>query len=233
MKIRERIPGEGLVEDRGVHFRAAAHGPRVGVLAVQGDVLEHLRMLGDAGARAVPVTTVAGLEGLDGLLIPGGESTTIGKLLVIYELLEPLRARLRAGLPAFGTCAGAILLGRATLHDDGRVADQPLLGALDAVTRRNAFGRQVASFEADIDVRGLDAPMRAVFIRAPWFEEVGPQVEVLATVATPLGDKVVVVRAGGVLASAFHPELTGDGRLHELFVRSLASRAAVGAGEAS
>lgn len=223
-EVRGRIPGEGLVTGRGVHFEPAGGGPRVGVLGLQGDVLEHLRMLGAAGARASVVTSADDLDDLDGILLPGGESTTIGRLLGIYGLLEPLRARLREGLPAFGTCAGAVLLGQATLHHDGRPSDQPLLGALDATTRRNAFGRQVASFEAEIDVAGLDGPMRAVFIRAPWFEQVGPGVEVLARVGTPLGVRVVVARQAGVLASAFHPELTGDVRLHELFVSSLVAR---------
>jgi pyridoxal 5'-phosphate synthase pdxT subunit len=194
--------------------------PLVGVLALQGDVAEHLRMLEDVGARAVAVKRPVELEGLDGILIPGGESMTIGKLAALYGLLEPLRKRIAEGLPAFGTCAGAILLSRRALHHDGRPADQPLLGCLDAVVRRNAFGRQVDSFEADLDVHGLDGgPVHAVFIRAPWIEEAGPDVEVLARVETPLGDKVVVVRQGRVLASAFHPELSGEDRLHRMFLK--------------
>jgi pyridoxal 5'-phosphate synthase pdxT subunit len=223
MKARTRIPGEGLVIGRGVHAPAQGDGgPLVGVLALQGDVLEHLRMLGAAGARTREVKRPADLEGLDGLLIPGGESTTIGKLAGLYGLLEPLRERLRDGLPAFGTCAGAIVLGSSTMRFDGRPIEQPLLGAIDITTRRNAFGRQIASFEADLDVAGVDGgPMHAVFIRAPWIEEHGPGVEVLAAAATPLGDKVVVAREGDVLVSAFHPELTEDGRLHELFVSTL------------
>jgi pyridoxal 5'-phosphate synthase pdxT subunit len=222
---RERIPGEGLVAGRGPHHDAAedaedaAAGPLIGVLAVQGDVLEHLRMLRAAGARAVPVKRPEELEELDGILIPGGESTTIGKLAVMYGLLEPLRKLLDEGLPAFGTCAGAILLGTSATHADGRPSEQPLLGVLDTTARRNAFGRQVASFEAELDVAGIvGGPVHAVFIRAPWIEETGSDVEVLARVETPLGAKVVVVRQGNLLASAFHPELTGDGRLHRYFV---------------
>jgi pyridoxal 5'-phosphate synthase pdxT subunit len=217
---QRRVPGEGLLADRGVHAPVGdGVGPVVGVLALQGDVLEHLRMLAAAGARPREVKRPADLDDLDGLLIPGGESTTIGKLAELYGLLDPLRERLAAGLPAFGTCAGAILLGRSTTRHDGRPSDQPLLGAMDIVTRRNAFGRQVASFEADLDVAGVGGgPMHAVFIRAPWIEEHGPEVEILATAETPLGDRVVVARQGRLLASAFHPELTDDGRLHELFV---------------
>ena len=198
---------------------AGADAPVVGVLALQGDVPENLAMLRDAGARVTRVRRPADLHGLDGLLIPGGESTTIGKLAAMYGLLEPARERIAAGLPAFGTCAGAILLARRAVLDDGRPSDQPLLGGLDLVARRNAFGRQVASFEADVDVAGVDGgPMRAVFIRAPWFEEVGAGVRVLGTVDTPVGARVVVARRGRVLASAFHPELSHDGRLHRLFV---------------
>jgi pyridoxal 5'-phosphate synthase pdxT subunit len=191
---------------------------RIGVLALQGDVAEHLAVLARLGADGAPVKRAEDLDGLDGLVIPGGESTTVGKLLERYGLLDPLRDRLTTGLPAFGTCAGAILLGRHALLHDGQPADQPLLGVLDTVARRNAFGRQVASFEADLDVGGVDGPVRAVFIRAPWFEDAGPDVAVLAKVDTPLGDKVVVVRQGRLLASAFHPELVGDDRLHRLFL---------------
>ena len=216
----QRVPGEGLVTDRGVHVAdPAGEGPVIGVLALQGDVLEHLRMLAAAGARPRQVKRLADLDGLDGLLIPGGESTTIGKLADMYGMLEPLRERIRGGLPAFGTCAGAILLGRETMRHDGRPSEQPLIGAMDITTRRTAFGRQVASFEADLAVQEVDGdPMHAVFIRAPWVEAHGPGVEVLAVAPTPLGDKVVVAREGHLLVSAFHPELTDDGRLHELFV---------------
>ncbi|MGH8899779.1 MAG: pyridoxal 5'-phosphate synthase glutaminase subunit PdxT [Egibacteraceae bacterium] len=182
-------------------------------------------MLGACGARARPVKRPEELSGLDGIVVPGGESTTIGRLLQRYRLLEPLRALLRAGLPAFGTCAGAILLGRSALTADGEPSDQPLLGVMDTVARRNAFGRQVDSFEADLDVSGLDGgPVHAVFIRAPWIEEVSPDVEVLAAVnpvdrdGNPVGARVVLARQGRILVSAFHPELTGDSRLHRLFV---------------
>lgn len=217
-----RVPGEELAPGRGRHPSTTAGGPRVGVLALQGDVLEHLRMLGDSGAAGVLVRRPGDLDGLDGLLLPGGESTTIGTLMRLYGLLEPLRERLRAGLPALGTCAGAILLARAAVHHDGRASGQATLGVLDVVARRNAFGRQVASFEADLDVEGLaGGALHAVFIRAPWFEEVGAGVEVLAAAPTPLGERAVVVRQGRVLASAFHPELTGDARLHRLFVALL------------
>ena len=197
----------------------------MGVLALQGDVLEHLSMLASVGARAVPVKRSEQLDDLDGLLIPGGESTTIGKLAVLYGLLEPLRKRIAEGLPVLGTCAGAILLSRRALSAEGEPSEQPLLEAMDTVVRRNAFGRQVRSFEADVDIDGVDGgPMHAVFIRAPWFEELGEGVEPLATVSIPGQDaqpnvRVVVARQGTLLASAFHPELTGDSRLHRLFVR--------------
>ena len=198
--------------------------PLVGVLAVQGDVGEHLGMLGDAGAEAIPVTSREDLDRVDGLVLPGGESTTIGRLLARFELLEVVRQRVAHGLATFGTCAGAILLAREATLDDGTPAEQPLLGALDVRARRNAFGRQVASFEASLDVAGLDGqplaggPLEAAFIRAPWFEDPGAGVESLATVATEAGDRIVVVRQGHILASAFHPELGGDPRLHAAFV---------------
>jgi len=192
--------------------------PTVGVLALQGDVAEHLRVLGELGAPARSVRHAAEMDDLDGLVIPGGESTTIGKLLVLFDLLEPLRARIDAGMGVFGTCAGAILLASSAVHHDGRSADQPLIEAMDTHVRRNAFGRQVDSFEADLDVAGVDGPaMKAVFIRAPAIERAGEGVEVLATV----GDTIVVCRQGRLLASAFHPELTDDTRLHQLFLDSL------------
>src|SRR5680860_1279935 len=185
-----RVPGEGLIADRGRHRPrgSATAGPVVGVLALQGDVLENLRMLAAAGAVARPVKRADELEGLDGVVIPGGESTTIGKLATLYGLMEPLRRRISAGLPAFGTCAGAILLGTRALRHDGQPVEQVLLGVMDTVVRRNAFGRQVDSFEADLEVAGITdgggagGPLHAVFIRAPWIEEHGPNVEVLAEV---------------------------------------------------
>nr|MDT0664251.1 pyridoxal 5'-phosphate synthase glutaminase subunit PdxT [Micromonospora sp. DSM 115978] len=165
-----------------------------------------------AGAQTVLVRRPSELDGLDGLVVPGGESTTIGRLLEVFSLLEPLRAAVAGGLPVFGSCAGMILLANEVL--DGR-PDQALVGGLDVVVRRNAFGRQVDSFEVAIDVDGLDGgPVHAVFIRAPWVEKVGAGVEVLAEV----DGAVVAVRQGSLLATAFHPELTGDDRVHQLFV---------------
>jgi 5'-phosphate synthase pdxT subunit len=190
--------------------------PLVGVLALQGDVREHEQMLERAGARVLPVRRPAELSEVDALVLPGGESTTMSKLLVTFGLVEPLRARLEAGMPAFGSCAGMILLARQAL--DGR-PDQRQLGALDVVVRRNAFGRQVDSFEEDLEFVGLDGgPLHAVFIRAPWVEKAGDGVEVLATVGTGKAARIVAVRQGPVLATAFHPELGGDERVHRLFV---------------
>jgi pyridoxal 5'-phosphate synthase pdxT subunit len=187
---------------------------RVGVLALQGDTREHLAALRAAGADAITVRRREELDSVDGLVIPGGESTTMSHLLREFELLDPLRARLADGMPAYGSCAGMILLASEILDAGvpGRAAEP--LGALDMSVRRNAFGRQVDSFEGDIDFVGLDDPVHAVFIRAPWVERVGPQVEVLARAA----DHIVAVRQGKVLATAFHPEITGDGRIHALFV---------------
>ncbi|MEY7972275.1 pyridoxal 5'-phosphate synthase glutaminase subunit PdxT [Saccharomonospora xinjiangensis] len=197
--------------------------PLVGVLALQGDVREHAAMLRRAGARVVGVRRVSELAEVDGLVLPGGESTTMSRLLDTFDLLDPLRQRIRDGLPVFGSCAGMVLLARQVL--DGR-PDQHQLGALDVVVRRNAFGRQVDSFEADVDVEGVEGSFHAVFIRAPWVEKAGSEVEVLATVgdATTPGsaaDRIVAVRQGRVLATAFHPELTGDERIHRLFVRTV------------
>jgi 5'-phosphate synthase pdxT subunit len=189
--------------------------PTVGVLALQGDVREHLAALTSTGVAAVPVKTAEALAAVDGIVIPGGESTTIGKLLDIFGLLDPLRSRIAAGLPAYGSCAGMILLADEVL---GGTADQQTLGGLDVTVRRNAFGRQVDSFETDLDVAGLDGgPLHAVFIRAPWVERTGESVEVLASV----DGHPVAVRQGVLLATSFHPELTPDTRLHELFVSIL------------
>lgn len=195
--------------------------PHVGVLALQGDVREHIAALDAAGVRASTVRRPAELAAVDGLVIPGGESTTMSRLLDVFELLEPLRQRLADGMPAYGSCAGMILLADRVL--EGR-PDQHQLGGLDIVVRRNAFGRQVDSFEEDLTVAGLDEPVHAVFIRAPWVESAGAGVEVLATVpdtpaAGAAAGKIVAVRQGPVLATAFHPELTGDGRVHGLFAR--------------
>ena len=192
-------------------------GPRVGVLALQGDVREHSRALTAAGAEPVPVRRLPDLDAIDGLVLPGGESTTIGTLLERFELLEPLRQAVAGGLPVYGSCAGMILLADEVL--DGRPG-QPTVGGLDVAVRRNAFGRQVESFETDLPWEGL-GEVHAVFIRAPWVERAGPGVEVLATVPGdgPAAGRVVAVRSGPLLATSFHPELTGDLRVHELFVR--------------
>lgn len=199
--------------------------PKIGILALQGDVIEHKQMLHRLGAETVEVRLPGQLADLNGLIIPGGESTTIGKLAVSYGLIEPVRAMAQAGTPIWGTCAGLILLardiarGRAT--DIGR-GDQPLIGVMDVAVSRNAFGRQVDSFEVELDAPCLTQlgeeprPFRAVFIRAPAILRVGPEVEVLAT----LDDgTIVAARQGNLLATAFHPELTDDTRWHRYFLR--------------
>ena len=191
--------------------------PVIGVLALQGDVPEHLRALEEAQARAVPVRRPEELHQLDGLVIPGGESTTLWRLSVAFDMLEPLRKLILSGLPAFGSCAGMIML--ADRLADG-VAGQQTFGGIDMTVRRNAFGRQVDSFESDITLSGLGAeatgPLRAVFIRAPWVEQNGENVVVLGTEERT--GRIVAVRQGPLLATAFHPELTPDRRIHELFV---------------
>jgi pyridoxal 5'-phosphate synthase pdxT subunit len=195
--------------------------PTIGVFALQGDVREHLHVLRSLGAEAMPVRRPEELEAVDGLVLPGGESTTMIKLAVTFELFEPLRKRVAEGMPSFGSCAGMILL--ADRIEDG-TAGQATLGGLDVVVRRNAFGRQVDSFEADLDVTGIDGPpVHAVFIRAPWVESTGAGVDVLARVeGGPADGRVVAVRGGvhnHLLATSFHPELTGDPRVHELFLK--------------
>jgi 5'-phosphate synthase pdxT subunit len=187
---------------------------RIGVLALQGDTREHLAALRDAGASAVTVRRSAELDAVDALVIPGGESTTMSHLLRDLDLLEPLRKRLADGMPAYGACAGMILLASEILDAgaDGREAVP--LGGLDITVRRNAFGRQVDSFEGDVAFDGFDEPVHGVFIRAPWVERCGSGVQVLATAA----GHAVAVREGRVLATAFHPEVTGDRRIHRLFV---------------
>jgi 5'-phosphate synthase pdxT subunit len=211
---RPWIPGERL-DGRSSSFEGPEGAPVVGVLALQGDVLEHLRALQRVGATARRVRRVEDLDGLDGLIIPGGESTTIGKLLVRFGMLEPIRDRIRAGLPVFGTCAGMILLSHGLDQD----FEQPLLDVLDVVTRRNAFGRQIDSFDTSLDVAGVEGgPIDVSFIRAPWVQKVlSDDVDVLAEV----DGHPVVVRQGHVWAAAFHPEVTGDDRLHAAFVASL------------
>lgn len=183
--------------------------PRIGVLALQGDVREHCEALAQAGAVPVPVKTREGLAEVQGLVIPGGESTTVGMLLERFELMEPVRCRIAAGMPVFGTCAGLILMAR-----DITGSSQPRIGCLDVEVERNAYGRQVDSFETQLQapVLGPD-PLPAVFIRAPRIVRTGPGVEVLAT-----GDGPVLVREGSLLAAAFHPELTADRRVHTCFV---------------
>lgn len=185
---------------------------RVGVLALQGDVREHVRILDSLGVDATQVKTPPQLAEIDALIIPGGESTTIGKLAVRFGLLEPLRSAIDDALPVYGTCAGMILLAGAVTE-----GDQPLVGALDVVVQRNAFGRQNESFEADVDISGFDDPFHAVFIRAPWIEKVGSEVEVLSVI----DDHPVMVRQGNILATSFHPELTGDDRIHRMFLDSI------------
>jgi pyridoxal 5'-phosphate synthase pdxT subunit len=195
--------------------------PVIGVLALQGDVAEHRRAVTGTGATAVAVRRPAELDTVDGLIIPGGESTTMWKLADVFELTEPLRKRIAGGLPVFGSCAGMIMLAASLLD---RIEGQETLGGLDVTVRRNAFGRQVDSFESDIDLKGVDGPpFRAVFIRAPWVEQAGPGVEVLGT--EPRTGRIVAVRQGPVLATSFHPELTRDGRIHQLFSEIVRERA--------
>ncbi len=190
--------------------------PTIGVFALQGDVREHRRMLEACGVTTAAVRRPAELAGLDGIVLPGGESTTMYKLARTFELFEPLRDAIRGGLPAFGTCAGMIMLAD---HIEGGIPGQETIGGLDVVVRRNAFGRQVDSFEADLAVAHLDAPFHAMFIRAPWVDEVGPEVDVVATVATgPATGRIVAVRQRHLLATSYHPEFTGDDRIHALFV---------------
>ena len=206
--------------------------PTIGVLSLQGDVREHFAMLEGAGARPLKVRRPSDLESVDGIVMPGGESTTMHKLAVAFEVFEPLREHLRAGLPAFGTCAGMIML--ADRIENG-VAGQETFGGLDVTVRRNAFGRQVDSFEADVDCAAFlpavpghgdgPPPFHALFIRAPWVEKVGAEVDVLARVASgPAVGRIVAVRHGHLLATSFHPEITGDDRIHRYFVDVVRAR---------
>jgi pyridoxal 5'-phosphate synthase pdxT subunit len=189
---------------------------RAGVLALQGDFREHAAALAAAGAEPVLVRTPADLAGLGALVIPGGESTTMGGLAERFGLMGPLRTAIAGGLPTLGTCAGMILLASGTTGPH----PQPQLGVLDVVVERNAFGRQVESFETDLEVAGVAGPMRAVFIRAPWVRRWGPGVEVLAAI----DGHPVVVRQGRILGASFHPELTGDSRLHTLVLETARER---------
>jgi 5'-phosphate synthase pdxT subunit len=186
--------------------------PVIGVLALQGDVREHVRALEEAGASARPVRRLAEVEAVDGLVIPGGESTTLWRLAVAFDLLDPVRKLVQGGLPAFGSCAGMIMLADRLI--DGAEGQQTF-GGIDMTVRRNAFGRQVDSFERPVTLDlGTPEPFRAVFIRAPWVEQAGPGVTVLGAD----GGRIIGVRQGALLATAFHPELTPDRRVHELFV---------------
>lgn len=195
---------------------------RVGVLALQGDVREHRQMLAEVGVDAPSVRTPEELKAVEALVIPGGESTTMSLLAQRLEMLEPLRAAVAAGMPMFGSCAGMIMLANEVL--DGR-PDQQTLGALDMTVRRNAFGRQVDSFEAEVSVPAIGSPdFPAVFIRAPWVESIGSDVEVLASVPGPAGEeRIIAVRSGATIATSFHPEITGDNRIHRMFVDIVAS----------
>ena len=190
---------------------------KAGVLAIQGDVREHVAMLEQAGASVTQVRHRHELDSVDALVLPGGESTTIGKLLDRFDLLEPLRTRVGEGLAIFGTCAGLILLAEEVT---GRDPAPHRIGGLDVTVERNAYGRQRDSFEANVAVRGLDAPVRAAFIRAPIIERAGQEVEVLAS----LEERPVLVRQGNILASSFHPEVTGDDRLHRMLLEIAAGR---------
>ncbi len=190
---------------------------KIGVLALQGDVREHLRALESSGAAATPIRRPDELAPVDGLVVPGGESTVMSKLAITFELMEPIRKRIAAGMPVYGSCAGMIMLASTIL--DGR-PDQESFGGIDMTVRRNAFGRQVESFEGPVDISDISGgPFDAVFIRAPWVERVSEDVRVMGRVtAGPAAGRIVAVRQGNLLATAFHPELTGDLRVHRYFV---------------
>ena len=193
--------------------------PSIGVFALQGDVREHLRVLTDLGVEAFTVRRPEELARCDALVLPGGESTTMYKLARSFELFEPLADRIKSGMPTFGTCAGMIML--ADRIEDG-ITGQETLGGIDIPVRRNAFGRQVASLEGDIAFDGFDAPVHAIFIRAPWVEAAGDGVEALATIPTgEAAGRVVAVRQGNLMATSFHPEVGGDDRVHRYFVEQV------------
>jgi 5'-phosphate synthase pdxT subunit len=194
--------------------------PHIGVLALQGDTREHLAALREAGADAITVRRRGELDAVDAIVIPGGESTTMTHLLRQFELLDPLRSRIADGMPTYGSCAGMILLASEILDAGVAGRDAAPLKGIDMTVRRNAFGRQVDSFEGDIEFEGLDSPVHAVFIRAPWVERVGPDVRVLGRAA----DHIVAVRQGRMLATSFHPEMTGDRRIHRLFTDIVTGR---------
>ena len=191
------------------------NGPKkIGVLALQGDFREHAEILRGLGVDPVEVRAVEDLEGLAGIIVPGGESTTIGKMMASSGLLDGIRSFFYKGGPVWGTCAGMVLAASATTGPR-----QPLLGLMNALVERNGFGRQVHSFEKDLEVEGFDEPFTGIFIRAPFFEDVGPGVEVLSRI----GDRVVAARGENILVTAFHPELTDDARFHEYFLREVCS----------
>ncbi|RZU49013.1 5'-phosphate synthase pdxT subunit [Krasilnikovia cinnamomea] len=196
----------------------------IGVLALQGDVREHLNALTDSGAQARPVRRTEELDAVDALVIPGGESTTMSNLAVSFGLLDPIRKRIADGMPVYGSCAGMIMLATTVL--DGR-ADQESFAGIEMTVRRNAFGRQVDSFEAPVAIDGIaGGDFHAVFIRAPWVEEIGPAARALGRVtAGPAAGRIVAVQQGNLLATAFHPELTGDLRVHRHFVQMVSSAA--------
>lgn len=192
--------------------------PTIGVLALQGAVREHVKMIEECGARGIMIKYPAELHLCEGLIIPGGESTAIGKLMQVHGFLEEIRSLALAGMPLYGTCAGLIMMARRLVE-----GDQTLLGLMDITARRNAFGRQVDSFEVDLslsDIEEAERPFRAVFIRAPWIEEVGPEVKIMGE----FDGRAVIARQDGLLVSAFHPELTGDERVHRYFLRMVEGR---------
>ncbi|APF40035.1 pyridoxal 5'-phosphate synthase glutaminase subunit PdxT [Neomicrococcus aestuarii] len=201
----------------------------IGVLALQGDFREHLRAIDDLGQSSVPVRRARELTGLDGLIIPGGESTAIDKLARSFDIAQPIKDAIADGLPVYGSCAGLIMLADHIVDPahDLKGNPQQTFGGIDMSVRRNAFGRQVDSFEEDIDFKGLSEPLKAVFIRAPWVERVGENVEILASVPVPALDatRIVAVRSRNLLATSFHPEVSGERRVHELFIKIIRGEA--------
>ncbi|MBC7463987.1 MAG: pyridoxal 5'-phosphate synthase glutaminase subunit PdxT [Actinobacteria bacterium] len=194
----------------------------VGVLGLQGDIREHCLALGECGVDVAVVRRKAEIEAVDALVIPGGESTTIAHLAQVFDLIDVIRSRIGSGMPVYGSCAGMILLANRVLD---AAPNQITFGGLDITVRRNAFGRQVDSFEADLDLDGMNESIRAVFIRAPWVESTGPAVSVLASVVSPDGQRrAVAVRQGPLLATSFHPELTSDNRIHRYFLDEVCSK---------
>jgi len=193
---------------------------KIGVLALQGDVREHIQSLSDCGVNAIAVKTKSEIENISALVIPGGESTTIAKLARSFDLFDLIKDRIKGGMPTYGSCAGMILL--SDVIEDA-IIGQESFGGIEMVVKRNAFGRQVDSFETDLKFKGItDPPVRAVFIRAPWVESVGENVEVLAEISNAAGERhPVAVRQGHLLATSFHPELTGDNRVHKFFVENI------------